>query len=345
MKILLNNNRAIGMRHFQELLKYNGLTADLAVASTKEMILEIAGSGRIDLLVYYPDRFDEAEAVFLKQVRSAAPGLKILCLVQDDILEQVRGLGFQSFDDLIPIPLNSGDLCAKIRKLTAGGSVEISIVKSAVEAPPLKLESESVPKVEVVVKVKKGLDSRKENGKGKGSRFLKTIASAAFILLLVFINLTAFFFVQSKFTGEAPKLFGYQLLGVLTGSMSPAIDAGSLILVRETDPGEIDVGEIITYRGSTVNSPLTTHRVIRIEKDAQGLTFITKGDQNNIADANPISSDRVLGVVERDIPYLGFFFAYAQSRQGLLLFVILPALMVIAYALMNIFRRNATNDD
>ena len=337
------------MRRFQELLKYNGLTADLAVASTKEMILEIAGSGRIDLLVYYPDRFDEAEAVFLKQVRSAAPGLKILCLVQDDILEQVRGLGFQSFDDFIPIPLNSGDLCAKILKLTAGGSVEKSIVKSAVEAPPLKLEPESAPKVEVVVKVKKGLESSKEKGKGKGKgkgrRLLKTIARAAFILLLVFINLTAFFFVQSKFTGEAPKLFGYQLLGVLTGSMSPAIDAGSLILVRETDPGEIDVGEIITYRGSTVNSPLTTHRVIRIKKDAQGLTFITKGDRNNIADANPISEERILGVVERDIPYLGFFFAYAQSRQGLLLFVILPALMVIAYALSNIFRRNAPNDD
>ena len=321
MKILLNENQAIGIRRFEELLNYNRLEAELAAASSKERILEIAGSGRIDLLAYYIGHYDDTEAGFLKRVRQAAPGMKILCLVQDDVLELVRSLPFPPFDDYIAVPLNSGDLCGKIRSLQPAGDVP----EPKPEPDP---EPQQPPKLKVVVKVR------------KGRRFLRAAAKAAFILLLVFINLTAFLFVQSKFTGEAPNLFGRQLLSVLTGSMSPAIDAGSLILVRETEPEEITVGEIITYRGSTINAPLTTHRVQRIEKDGTGIRFITKGDRNNVSDALPISEERVLGVVEWDIPLLGYVFAYAQSRQGLLLLVILPALMVIAYALTNLFRRN-----
>ena len=56
-----------------------------------------------------------------------------------------------------------------------------------------------------------------------------------------------------------PRLMGYQVFSVISGSMEPAIPVGSVIYVREADASEVQVDEIIAFydEGSVV-----AHRVV-----------------------------------------------------------------------------------
>ena len=58
-----------------------------------------------------------------------------------------------------------------------------------------------------------------------------------------------------------PKVMGYEEMAVLTGSMEPKYPVGSLIFVKEENPENLKVGDVITYRLSedTVVTVSYTH--------------------------------------------------------------------------------------
>ncbi len=103
-----------------------------------------------------------------------------------------------------------------------------------------------------------------------------------------------------------PRLAGAVPFTILSGSMTPALAPGSLVVVRPTPPQELGVGSVITYQLES-RKPLTvTHRV-----HAQGLAadgrpvFWTKGDANSAVDAKPVRPEQVKGKVWYAVPQLG----------------------------------------
>jgi len=88
-----------------------------------------------------------------------------------------------------------------------------------------------------------------------------------------------------------PYLFGYRPTAVLTGSMEPTYHVGSVIFVKEVEPEEIQVKDVITYSTPGMGYP-TTHRVMSIDTDKQ--VFVTQGDANNVTDGE-IAFSRLLG--------------------------------------------------
>jgi len=74
-----------------------------------------------------------------------------------------------------------------------------------------------------------------------------------------------------------------------TGSMRPLFDKGANgIRIAPKSEEEINVGDIITFNKNEV---LIVHRVIEKGRDAQGIYFITKGDNNNLSDGKVRFSD------------------------------------------------------
>ena len=84
---------------------------------------------------------------------------------------------------------------------------------------------------------------------------------------------------------EYINMFGYSVFSAETGSMSPTIEKGDIVIIKIGD--EIRENDIITYKKENV---LITHRIVNIEGD----TIITKGDYNNTND-EPIKKDEVIG--------------------------------------------------
>ncbi|HHX77712.1 MAG TPA: signal peptidase I, partial [Firmicutes bacterium] len=89
---------------------------------------------------------------------------------------------------------------------------------------------------------------------------------------------------------------------VLTGSMSPCIEPGDIVIVRRVSPAEITVDDVIQFREENMK---VIHRVVSLQEENNNLFFVTKGDANERADAAPVTGDRVMGKVVKVIPKIG----------------------------------------
>lgn len=106
---------------------------------------------------------------------------------------------------------------------------------------------------------------------------------------------------------------------VASQSMAPSITAGSLIFV--VDSGGYEVGDVVSFQR---DGKVVTHRIVEVESDH----YITKGDANDGRDA-PVSRDQIVGKVIFSVPLYGYFFTFASSPLGFLLFVVLPSAVLI----------------
>ncbi len=111
-----------------------------------------------------------------------------------------------------------------------------------------------------------------------------------------------------------PKLMGYEEMAVLTGSMEPNYPVGSLIFVKEIDPDQLEVGDVITYRLDS--DTVVTHRIVEIDKEAQMVT--TKGDANSSNDGSPVSYSEIVGKAHFKIPYLGYVSMNIKTPKGIM---------------------------
>jgi len=172
-------------------------------------------------------------------------------------------------------------------------------------------------------------------GRGKKSgitKFFSIIGNIVFIGLLLMMAVLSFFLIQSRISGGVPQVAGYQMYIVLSGSMSPEFDTGSLAFVRETSPMEIVVGDIITFRRHPGSDSLTTHRVVEVIRE-DGLRFVTRGDANNVNDPNPVPAENIVGRVTGSVPYVGYILDFVQTRQGLILLIFVPGVLIIVFEL------------
>lgn len=126
---------------------------------------------------------------------------------------------------------------------------------------------------------------------------------------------------------------------VLSDSMSPQIQAGDMVVVQSVDPATLSEGDIITYESARTDGPTTvTHRIVSVVNSDGERQFRTKGDANEDADPNLVSQSDVTGRVWFHVPLVGHLVMFASADTGLVLFVIVPSLLLVAneaYSLYN----------
>ncbi|MGB6246388.1 MULTISPECIES: signal peptidase I [Gordonia] len=104
-----------------------------------------------------------------------------------------------------------------------------------------------------------------------------------------------------------PKVAGARPYTVLTPSMKPDYPPGTLIVVKPRPIDSIAVGDVITYQIASGRPDVITHRVTEIQRAADGAPrFVTRGDNNGMADPVPVRPVQVRGVLWYSVPYLGF---------------------------------------
>lgn len=108
--------------------------------------------------------------------------------------------------------------------------------------------------------------------------------------------------------------------------MEPAIQAGDLIFIRETDPSDLQKDDVICYLSS---GKAITHRIAGITTGEDGkLQFVTRGDANNSEDQLPVSAGQIQGIWKGGrIGGLGNFILFMQSTTGMILFIVCPLLL------------------
>ncbi|WP_436521661.1 signal peptidase I [Actinoplanes sp. HUAS TT8] len=99
-----------------------------------------------------------------------------------------------------------------------------------------------------------------------------------------------------------PLLSGWSLSVVASGSMSPAVEPGDVVLTAPPPAERLRVGAVIRFRPANRAGRAVLHRIARI--DAQG-RLVTKGDANRVADAEPVPPGAVTGIGRLRVPYAG----------------------------------------
>jgi signal peptidase I len=102
-----------------------------------------------------------------------------------------------------------------------------------------------------------------------------------------------------------PRVTGATPYTVLTGSMTPELGVGTLVVVRPVDPEDVRIGTVLTYQLHSGRPEVVTHRVIGTRRGDDGREFVTQGDANLVPDAEPVLEDQVRGEVWYALPWVG----------------------------------------
>ena len=134
----------------------------------------------------------------------------------------------------------------------------------------------------------------------------RIVASVATCLIVVLVG-----------SGILLWVSGWRMFIVHTGSMTPNIPSGDLVIDRPAS--SVRTGEVITF--AKAPGQYTTHRVAAIT--SHGIE--TRGDANPSNDFGYVTRPEIAGRVVAAIPYAGFvaaFLTHPTGVAGLILFMV-----------------------
>ena len=144
-------------------------------------------------------------------------------------------------------------------------------------------------------------------GKKKRRNPVGMICSALGTILLVLI-------IVACIPLTVPRLLGFQIYSVVTGSMEPEIPIGSMVYVKSIAPKDLKEKDVVAFYGGRDTNAIITHRVVNNNVISGQIT--TKGDANKTEDMNPVSYSDVIGKVEYTIPKAGALAQAFTSTEG-----------------------------
>jgi signal peptidase len=161
---------------------------------------------------------------------------------------------------------------------------------------------------------------------------LRSTGRALSFTALIFATLAALVLIL------VPLVTGSQTYSVLTNSMKPSYGPGTLLVVKPTPFAELRVGDVVTYQLESERPEVITHRITSVAVDQQGNSLlVTKGDNNDVADAAPVTEVQVRGKLLYAVPFAGYA-AHWLGNQDRGLIVQLVAIALIGYGAISMTR-------
>ena len=118
---------------------------------------------------------------------------------------------------------------------------------------------------------------------------------------------------------------------IMSGSMSPTIEAGSAAIATKEPIGELQPGQIIVYTIPVGDRHVSVHRVVTVDASSTETVVVTKGDANQEPDPwrAELQGDTVWRV-RGSVPVLGRAILWLSSPLVLILCLIGALLAAVA---------------
>lgn len=159
------------------------------------------------------------------------------------------------------------------------------------------------------------------------------------LLLLIFILACIYYgdmyFNVKKGNYQSPIFDGYV---IVSRSMTPTINKNDAIVIKREDNNKYNVGDIISFFSTEYdsNGMIVTHRVVdKITKGGVS-SYITKGDNNPVADGDSVIMTNVYGKVMFVIPKLGYVHDFLVQPKNLAICLLIPVVLVVICDLLRI---------
>ena len=170
-------------------------------------------------------------------------------------------------------------------------------------------------------------------------KFFLTLTNIISVVLIAASVVVLCLVVFTK-QGETPSLGGYTVFRITTGSMKPAYDTDTLILVKKTDPSEIQAGDVISFYSAdpALDGAVNTHRVTETEQDGTKWRYTTKGDANNVPDQYGTDSDALIGKVVASFLLLGKLARLVSNPLVFIPVILIPLALILINNLVRTIR-------
>ena len=170
-----------------------------------------------------------------------------------------------------------------------------------------------------------------------GIRRVWNVASTVLVVLVVVV---AILLVGVRIIGIKPYT-------VLSGSMRPTYQPGSIIYVVDVDPKDLKVGDPVTFMLN--EKTVATHRIIEVipdETDPTVIRFTTQGDANKDPDGEGnLHSKNVIGTPIFHIPLLGYVAHFVQNPPGRYIALGACALLLVGVIFTGTDKKTAKKDE
>jgi signal peptidase len=135
-----------------------------------------------------------------------------------------------------------------------------------------------------------------------------------------------------------PLALGARSMVVRSGSMTPTIRTGDVVVVRPIAPTEASVGDIVTFEAPDRSGRLLVHRIRAISRHGDKVAVVTQGDANSTREHWKVAADGTIGTVVYRVPALGFAISWISTPAGRVGLIVVPALLLAASLLAGIWR-------
>jgi len=137
----------------------------------------------------------------------------------------------------------------------------------------------------------------------------------------------------------AGMAFGYRALIVKSGSMTPAIRTGDIVITKLVRPEAVRIGDVVTFRDPSRNEDLVTHRVVAIHPGGAKVAFETRGDANTGVEDWDVARDGTIGRYQWRIPGLGYAVVWIAIPGARIALVIGACLLLGSVLLRSVWSR------
>ena len=163
----------------------------------------------------------------------------------------------------------------------------------------------------------------------KGGMFIPALCNIIGTLILIAV-------IGISIPLALPRILGYEVYYIESGSMEPTLPVGSVVYVEYVNPREVETDDIIAFQ---YDGAVVTHRVVQNQYFSEEI--ITKGDANETQDINPVPYRQLIGRVKYHIPYIGPIMMVAASEVGKVYLMVLAFCGVMFNVLAGRMRAHA----
>lgn len=166
--------------------------------------------------------------------------------------------------------------------------------------------------------------------KVKNNKPLRVIWNIFYAILVIFVLLLLLIVIMQRVSNNKVTLGGFSIFNIITSSMEPKYAIGDVLLAKNVNPEEIEIGDDVVYKGEKGNfaGKIVTHQVIDIEEENNELKFHTKGLANEEEDP-VISSNQIYGEVIYKIKTLSLISKIVNNLYAFYFAIFVPIAIIL----------------
>lgn len=123
---------------------------------------------------------------------------------------------------------------------------------------------------------------------------------------------------------------GYKFLNILTGSMTPTMPVNTVVIIKQIDMQDVEVGDVVTFKVGDSN---VTHRVVEKDDSGRNIVLKTQGDAaENQGSRETVTKENYVGTVIYYVKDLGVLLELIKENIIIIVVCIVLALFIVTYS-------------